>query len=101
MQSLEVGEKILGNTPYGVRVEGVKVLLTIGTKNVEMDHVTALRLSAFLRNGGREAKANAGDSRQLMTVYANLTDANLDELNSQRMRDGTIAFRPKSKERWF
>lgn len=91
-QSKEVGEKILKQTPYGVRVEGTVVVMTIGKKNCRMDYDTALKLSAFLRNGGRQAKRNAGDGAMKFTVYADLTDANLDELDAQRSRDGTAVF---------
>lgn len=90
MQSKTVGEKILRMTPYGVRVEGVDVVMTIGTNNVRMDYMTALKLSAFLRNGGRIAKRNAGDESRKWTVFADLTDANADELRAKMNKNGTI-----------
>lgn len=92
MQSKEIGEKILKRTIYGVRVEGIDVLMTIGPKVVTMDYATALKLSAFLRNGGRLAKRNAGDQGRHFTVFADLTDANMDELEAQQSRDGTAVF---------
>ena len=92
MQSKEFGEKILRQTPYGVRVEGVDVVMTIGTKAVRMEYSVALKLSAFLRNGGRLAKKRAGDESRTWTVCADLTDANLDEMEAQRSRDGTAVF---------
>lgn len=92
MQSKEIGEKILKQTPYGVRVEGKTVVLTIGPKNVRMDYSVALKMSAFLRHAGRYAKRAAGDEGRRFTVFADLTDANLDELEAQRSRDGTAVF---------
>ncbi len=77
-----VGEKILQRTPYGVRVEGTVVVMTIGNKNVRMDYEVALKLSAFLRHGGRIAKKAAGDESRKFTVYADLTDANAEELKA-------------------
>ena len=94
-QSHEVGEHILKRTPYGVRVEGVNVVMTIGQKSAVMGYEEALTLAAFLRNGGREAKRNAGDFDSKFTVYANLTDGNLDELKAQRSKDGTAVFKNK------
>jgi hypothetical protein len=92
MQSKEIGEKILKRTPFGTRVEGVDVHMTIGEKAVRMDYQTALKLSAFLRHAGRLAKRNAGDQARNFTVYADLTDANADELLAQLSRDRTSVF---------
>lgn len=92
MQSKEIGEKILKLTPYGVRVEGTVVVMTIGTKAVRMEYDVALKLAAFLRNGGRQAKRNAGDQSRKFTVFADLTDAQIDELGAQKSRDGTSVF---------
>lgn len=77
-----VGEKILKNTPFGVRVEGVNVVMTIGNVTATMTYEVALKLSAFLRNGGRLAKRAAGDESRRFTVYADLTDANAEELQA-------------------
>lgn len=92
MQAKTVGEKIMRRTMYGTRVEGVDVVLTIGNKAVRMDYETALKLSAFLRHSGRLAKRAAGDQSRKFTVVADLTDANADELEAQRSRDGTAVF---------
>lgn len=92
MQAKTFGEKLLKQTPYGVRLEGVDVVMTIGTKAVRMEYGVALKLSAFLRNAGRQAKRKAGDESQRFTVFADLTDANLDELEAQKSRDGTAVF---------
>lgn len=90
MQSKEVGEKILRQTPYGVRVEGTVVVLTIGSKCVRMDYTTAIKLSAFLRHGGRMAKRNAGDESRKWTVFADLTDANAETLRAKMNKSGSI-----------
>ena len=92
MQAKTIGEKILKRTPFGTRVEGVDVVVTLGHKAVRMDYQTALKLSAFLRHSGRLAKRRAGDQARNFTVFADLTDANADELEAQRTRDGSALF---------
>lgn len=92
MQSKEIGEKILKRTPYGVRVEGTVVVLTIGTKCVRMDYDTANKMAVFLRHGGRLAKKRAGDSSINIIGFADLTDGYADELEAQKLRDGTAVF---------
>lgn len=87
-----VGEKILKRTPYGVRVEGIDVVMTIGNQTVTMDYSTAIKLSAFLRHGGRIAKKAAGDESRKFTVYADLTDANADELQAALSVDRKSVF---------
>jgi len=86
----EIGEKILKKTPYGVRVEGTKVIMTIGPKAVTMDYEVALKLSAFLRHGGTIAKRAAGDESRRFTVFADLTDANAEELRARMNKNRTI-----------
>ena len=93
MQSKEIGEKILKRTPYGTRVEGTMVVMTIGTKAVRMEYDVALKLSAFLRHAGRLAKRHAGDQSRHFTIFADLTDANADELEAQISRDGTAVYK--------
>lgn len=89
MQSKEIGEKLMKRTPYGVRVEGIDVLLTIGPKLVRMDYDTANKMAVFLRHAGRIAKKRAGDHSVKVVGFADLTDAYADELEAQRSRDGT------------
>jgi hypothetical protein len=86
----EIGEKIMRRTPYGVRVEGVNVVMTIGEKAVTMTYEVALKLSAFLRHGGRMAKRAAGDESRRFTVFADLTDANAEELRSRMNKARTF-----------
>ena len=93
MQSKTIGERILKQTSYGTRVEGVNVVLTVGDKALTMDYETALKLSTFLRHCGRLAKRAAGDSSRKWTVVADLTDANADEMEAQISRDGTAVFK--------
>ena len=91
-QSKDIGEKILKQTPFGVRTEGQVVVMTVGTKCCRMDYKTALKLGMFLRNGARDAKRNAGDNSKVWSVFADLTDGNLEELKAERSRDGTAVF---------
>jgi len=90
MQSKEIGEKILRRTPYGVRVEGTVVVLTLGKINARMDYVTAINIAHFLRHGGRLAKRAAGDESRKFTVFADLTDANAEELRARMNKRGSI-----------
>lgn len=92
MQSKEIGEAILKRTPYGTRVEGVDVVMTIGTKAARMDYHTAHKLAVFLRHSARIAKKRAGDESRVFIPFADLTDANADELEAQISRDGTAVF---------
>lgn len=92
MQSHTVGEKILKRTRFGVRVEGALVVMTIGTGCVEMEYDVALKLSAFLRHAGRKAKKAAGDESKKWTVYADLTDANAEELGAALSKDRKSIF---------
>jgi hypothetical protein len=83
---------ILKRTSYGTRVEGIDVVMTLGTKEVRVDYATAIKLAAFLGHSGRQAKRKAGDGGRSWIGCATLTDANLDELEAQRSRDGTAVF---------
>lgn len=88
MQSKEVGEKILKFTPYGCRVEGTKVVLTIGRTNATMDYETAIKMSAFLRYCGKLAKRAAGDESRHFTIIADLTDGNtVEEFGAEFSKD--------------
>lgn len=95
MAGRPVGQKLLRNTEYGVVVRGTTVVLQIrGQDALVLDWVTAVRMAHFLRHGSRIAKANAGLSGIAVPVagFADLTDANLDELEAQKSRDGTAVF---------
>jgi len=89
---MNVPERLMPRTPIAVAVEGVHVLLTIGSRAVSLDYDTANRLAVLLRGHGRIAKRNAGDHAMKVIGFANLTDATLDELKAQRNRDGTTVF---------
>lgn len=84
--------ELLQTAQFGTRVEGRDVVMQLGPKEVRLSYETALKLSAFLRHSGRQAKRNAGNAAPIVTVYANLTDANLDELKAERSRDGTAVY---------
>lgn len=89
MQSKEIGENLLKQTPFGTRVEGVDVVMTIGKNCCRMDYTTALRLSAFLRHSGREARKNAGGG-PVWTPFADLTDANAETVKARINKSRTI-----------
>lgn len=87
-----VPERLMPRTPISVAVEGVQVLLTIGSRSVSLDYDTANRLAVLLRGHGRIAKRNAGDHSLKVIGFADLTDATLDELKAQRTRDTAAVF---------
>lgn len=89
---LVVGEKLLKLTPYGVRVEGVDVVLTIGKQAATLDYDTALKLATFLHSAGKIAKRAAGDHSLKIIGFAHLTDGALDEMQAQANRDRTAVF---------
>jgi uncharacterized protein YqiB (DUF1249 family) len=82
----------MARTPYGVRVEGVDVVMTLGDKACRMDYTTALKLAVFLYHSGKMAKKAAGDESRRIIGIADLTDANADELEAQFNRDRTAVF---------
>ena len=89
---MSVPEHLMPRTPISVAVEGVRVLLTIGSRSVSLDYDTANRLAVLLRGHGKRAKHNAGDHSLKMVGFADLTDATLEELKAQRNRDTTAIF---------
>lgn len=82
-----VGEKILQRTPYGCRVEGTMVVMTIGTGSVTMTYEMALQLGTFLRYTGKLAKQASGDHSKRFHIVADLTDANADEHKAAISKD--------------
>lgn len=87
-----IGEKLLAGTPYGVEVRGVDVVLTVGGRSIVLHYDDANKLAVFLRAGGKIAKRRAGDLSVKLLGFADLTDANADELEAQKNRDGTAVF---------
>lgn len=85
-------ERLSARAPIKVEVRGVHVLLTIGSRAVSLDYDTANRLAVLLRGNGRIAKRNAGDHSLKIVGFADLTDANLEELKAQKSRDSTAVF---------
>lgn len=71
-------------SPISVGVDGVTVILTIGSRSVRLDYDTANRLAVLLRGNGKIAKRKAGDTSTKVIGFANLTDGVLDELQAQR-----------------
>lgn len=92
MQAKTFGEKVMARTPYGTRVEGVDVVMTLGEKACRMDYTTAINLAVFLYHSGKMAKRAAGDESRRLIGIADLTDGTLDEIEAQRSRDHTAIF---------
>lgn len=89
---MSVPERLMPRTPISVGVEGVHVLLTIGSRSVSLNYDTANKIAVLLRGHARTAKRNAGDHSLKVIGFANLTDATLEELKAQRSRDSTAVF---------
>lgn len=91
--SRSVGQKMLRNTPYGIVVRGVDVVLQIrGQDALTLDWETANKIAHFLRHGARIAKENAGFQGVQIIGFADLTDAAAEALKAQKSRDGTAVF---------
>jgi len=87
-----IGKKLLAGTSWAVDVRGVKVIFTLGSRNIELDYDDAINIGAMLFKGGKLAKLNAGDTSRRLIGFADLTDANLDEQTAQATRDTTAKF---------
>ena len=85
-------EHLMPRTPLKVHVEGVHVVLTIGTRAVSLPYATAIDLAVLLRGHSKIAKANAGDISTRVIGFANLTDGVLEDMKAQRNRDGTAGY---------
>jgi hypothetical protein len=90
-----IGEKLLAGTPHAVDVRGVKVVFTLGGRHIELDYADAIKIGAMLFKGGKIAKLHAGDTSRLQIGFADISDANMDALIEQHVRDRTAAFAPK------
>jgi hypothetical protein len=91
-QAKTFGEKLMKRTPYGVRLEGLDVVVTLGDKACRMDYDTALNLAAFLYHAGKMAKRLSGDESVRIIGLADLTDGNAEEMKAQMSRDRTAVF---------
>lgn len=85
-------EQLSRRAPISVRVDGVHVVLTLGSRSVSLDYDTANRLAVLLRGNGKIAKRNAGDVSVKVIGFANLTDAVLEEHKAQKSRDNSAVY---------
>lgn len=93
MQSEPIGDKLLRQTQFRIRVEGADVVLQIGHNSaLALSYDTANSLAVLLRAAGKKAKRNAGDTSVRVIGFADLTDAVLEEHKAQANRDRTSAF---------
>lgn len=88
-----VGEKLLAGTPWAVDVRGAKVVFSLGGRHIELDYDDALNIGAMLFKGGKLAKLRAGDTSRRLIGFADLTDASMDALVEQRLKDRTASFK--------
>jgi hypothetical protein len=84
--------EVLKPTAYSCTNHNQVVVLTVGGKDLRMDHHTAFRMAAFLHHSATQAKTYTGDTGRTIIGLGTLTDAVAEELKLQKRRDGTATF---------
>ena len=93
MTEQAVGTNVMRNTPFAFVVRGENVVFQLDGRDALTVHWTLANKFAHLwRHSARKAKQNAGDAGVQIIGFAELTDANMDELQLQKSRDGTAVF---------
>lgn len=76
----------------GAKASGRFVEVTVGDRAFTLDYDSAFRFAVLIFGNAKIAKRNVGDGSPAVYGFANLTDANMDELKAQRSRDPTAMF---------
>ena len=76
----------------GAKADGRFVEVQVGERAFTLDYDTAFRFAVLIWGHAKIAKRNVGDHSRMVYGFANLTDANMDELKAQRSRDSTAMF---------
>jgi len=87
-----VTEALSNSDLLGAKAEGIFVDIIVGNGKFRVDYERALRFAVIIGGHAKIAKRNAGDHSTRAYGFANLTDARLDELKTQRARDTTAVF---------
>lgn len=69
------GRQIRGKFGYKIQCDGERVILTLGDLTTGIHFVDALKISQWLRAGGKKAKLYAGDTSKHLNALGMLTDA--------------------------
>ena len=69
-------DHVLGGSTWRVWVEGELVAFQFDNKIARWEAPAAMKIAAWFREGGRQAKHNAGDTSQTLRIAGILTDAN-------------------------
>ena len=78
---------------YQVRAHRQDVLLIVRGATLTMTPEVSRNISLWLVNSGQSVKGKYGNGLSLQYHVANLTDANATELEDEKRRDGTSAFK--------
>lgn len=88
-----IGAKLLAGTLWNVEVRNEKVVLSIAGTNFEItNYDDAINIGVCIFKAGKLAKLRAGDTSRRLIGFADLTDANMDVVMEQHLRDSTAAF---------
>ena len=85
-------EPLTPRTFLSAKAVGRFVEVTIGGQACTVDYDTAFRFAVLLFGNAKIAKRNVGDTSRAVYGFANLTDANMDELKAQRSRNSGTMF---------
>jgi len=75
-----------------VKANGPTVEVTVGNNAFSLDYDTAFRFAVLIFGNAKKAKRNIGHSGRSVYGFADLTDANMDELKAQRSRNCGTTF---------
>ena len=85
-------ELLTSRAALGAKADGRFVEVKVGDRAFTLDYDTAFRFAVLIFGNAKIAKRNVGDSSPAVYGFANLTDANMDELKAQRSRNCGTTF---------
>lgn len=85
-------ELLTRRTALSAKAVGRFVEIEIGGRACTLDYDTAFRFAVLIWGNAKSAKRNVGDNSRQVYGFANLTDANTDELKAQRSRNSGAMF---------
>ena len=87
-----MSELLTPHVSLGAKADGRFVEVTVGNRSFTLDYDTAFRFAVLIFGNAKIAKRNVGDHSRMVYGFANLTDANMDELKAQRSRNCGTTF---------
>ena len=85
-------ELLTAHCALSAKTNGHMVEVTVGDRAFTLDYDTAFRFAVLIFGHAKKAKRNVGNYSPAVYGFADLTDANMDELKAQRSRDSTAIF---------